>query len=138
MWGITILLFIEVSHNIYFNTKVAFNFNKYKTAVYREKDYSFFSSLIDSLEKKFPGEEIWVAAPGDNFYYYSATYRGHKGIADAANLKNNFPAAKRKTIFVFVLYDNEIAAYRDVLTTSNALPSARAGFTNFYVAELKP
>jgi hypothetical protein len=138
MWGISILLFIEVSHNIYFNTKVALNFKKYKTAVYREKDYSFFFSFIDSLEKQFPGKEIWAAAPGDNFYYYFATYRGHKGISDATNLKNNFPAAKRKTIFVFVLYDNEIAAYRDVLTTSNALLSGKAGFTNFYVAELKP
>ena len=138
MWSISILLFIEISHNIYFNTKVALNFKKHKTAVYREKDYSFFFSLIDSLEKQFPGEEIWVAAPGDNFYYYSATYLGNKGIADATNLKNIFPAAKRKTIFVFVLYDNEIAAYRDVLTTSDARLRGRAGFTNFYVAELKP
>ena len=138
MWSISILLFVEVSHNIYFNTKVVLNFKKHKTAVYREKDYSFFASLMDSLEKQFPREEIWVAAPGDNFYYYSAMYRGHKGIVDATNLRNNFPAAKRKAIFVFVLYDNEIAAYTDVLIKSDALLKGRAGFTNFYVAELEP
>ncbi|HEX6847415.1 MAG TPA: hypothetical protein VF144_10565 [Chitinophagaceae bacterium] len=135
IWSLCFLLFVEVSHNIYFNTKIAFNFKKYKSAVYREQDYSYFFSLIDSLEKKYPREEIWVSGPGDNFYYYTATYLGHKGIADATNLKNDFPAPKRKTIFVFVLYDHEIATYQDVLTRSKALLSGRAGTTNFYVAE---
>jgi len=137
-WSLSILLFIEVSHNIYFNTKVAFNFKKYKNAVYREQDYSFFFSLMDSLEKQFPGEEIWVAGPGDNFYYYTATYLGHKGMADAANLKNSFQATKEKIIFVLVLYDNEIEAYKDALIKTGAQLNGKAGFTNFYVFELKP
>lgn len=137
-WSLSIFLFIEFSHNIYFHTKVAMNFNKYKSDVYREKDYSSFYFLIDSIEKKYPYEEIWVAAPGDNFYQYTGTYLGHKGIADAKVLKNGFPGVKKKTVFVLVLYDNEIAAYREALTKSGAKLAGRAGFTNFYVAELTP
>lgn len=117
---------------------MAINFNKYKSDVYREKDYSYFFFLIDSIEKKYPYEEIWVAAPGDNFYQYTGTYLGHKGIADANNLKNGFPAVKKKTVFVFVLYDNEVPAYNDALLKSGAKFAGKAGFTNFYVAELKP
>jgi len=138
IWSLSLLLFIEVSHNIYFNTKVALNFKKYKSAVYREQDYSYFFSLIDSLETKFPAERIWVAGPGDHFYYYTATYLGHKGIADAASLKNGFPKVQEKTIFIIVLYGNEIQSYRDILTKSNAQLCGKAGFTSFYLVELTP
>ena len=37
-----LVLFIEVTHNIYFNTKVAFNFKKYKSEVYRETGLRIF------------------------------------------------------------------------------------------------
>lgn len=137
-WCLSILLFIEVAHNIYFHTKVAFSFTKYKSAVYREKDYSMFFSLINDLEKKYEPGNIWVAAPGDNFYYYAATYLGHKGIANARALKKEFPLAMKKTAFVFVLYDSEIDLYSDILKNSSAELYAKTGFTNFYVAELNP
>jgi hypothetical protein len=59
-------------------------------------------------------------------------------MTDVASLKNSFPATKEKTIFVLVLYDNEVEAYRQVLIKSGAHLAGKAGFTNFYVFELKP
>jgi hypothetical protein len=137
-WMLAILLFIEVTHNIYFHTKVALNFKEYKSGVYREKDYSAFFSLIRDLEKKYEPDKIWVAAPGDDFYYYAATYLGHKGIANAKELKTGFPEAKTKTAFLFVLYDHEIAAHTNILEKTGAVLSLKVGFTNFYTAELGP
>jgi hypothetical protein len=136
--ALSLLLFIEVSHNIYFHTKVALNFKKYKSGVYREKDYSMFFSLMKNLEKKYQADEIWVAAPGDNFYYYTGTYLDHRGISNVADLKNNFPSVKKKTILVFVLYNNEVAAYNDFLLNNGAVLYGKAGFTNFYTIELNP
>ena len=42
------ILFVEVTHNIYFHRKVALNFKKYKSEVYREQDFSYFIKLIDN------------------------------------------------------------------------------------------
>jgi hypothetical protein len=117
---------------------VALNFKKYKSGVYREKDYSMFFSLMKNLEKKYQADEIWVAAPGDNFYYYTGTYLDHRGISNVADLKNNFPSVKKKTILVFVLYNNEVAAYNDFLLNNGAVLYGKAGFTNFYTIELNP
>ena len=43
-----LVLFIEIAHNIYFHSKVALNFKKYKSAVYREQDYAYYISLIEN------------------------------------------------------------------------------------------
>ena len=48
------ILFVEVTHNIYFHSKVALNFKKYKSAVYREQDYSYYISLIENIKDKYP------------------------------------------------------------------------------------
>lgn len=129
-------LFIEVSHNIYFHTKVALNFNEYKSAVYREQDYAYFFRLLPELEKKYPGYEIWSAAPGDDFYQYVATYLGHKGIADAATFKNKMNPPAKKTILVLTLYDHELGGYTHFLSRAKILSSAKLANSNYYVIEL--
>src|SRR5213075_1269072 len=109
-------LFVEVAHNIYFYTRVAANFKKYKSAVYREQDFSYYISLINGINEKYPGYEIWAAAPGDNFYSYLATYKGYIGIADAKRLKNDPPKVKTKTLLILMLYDHEIPEYSSFLS----------------------
>ena len=132
------ILFIEVSHNIYFHSKVALNFKKYKSAVYREQDYSYYISLIENIKDKYPDHEIWATAPGDNFYSYLATYHGYIGIADANNLKTNKVKVKTKTLLILMLYNHEINAYQNFLSGNTILYNERISNSNFYQIELKP
>ena len=132
------ILFVEVTHNIYFHGKVALDFKKYKSAVYREQDYSYYISLIENIKDKYPDHEIWATAPGDNFYSYLATYHGYIGIADANNLKTNMVKVKAKTLLILMLYDHEVNAYQNFLSESAILRSERVSNSNFYQIELKP
>lgn len=131
-------LFIEVTHNIYFHTKVALNFEKYKSAVYREQDYVYFFKLVDELEKKYPDHQIWAAAPGDDYYPYVATYKGHTGIMDPVTLKTKKPVIKKKTILAIMLYDHELASYNDFLSGSNILFTHKISYSNYFIIELLP
>jgi hypothetical protein len=137
-WCLSILLLIEVTHNVYFYTKVAINFTKYKSAVYREQDYSYFISLMNDIKNKYPGYEIWGSAPGDNFYQYLTTYKGYIGIADAANLKSNSLTVKNKTILALMLYDHEVDDYKSLLSSKIILQTDKKNNSNFYLIELKP
>jgi len=132
------ILFVEVTHNIYFHSKVAFNFKKYKSAVYREQDFSYYISLLENIKHKYPDHEIWATAPGDNFYSYLATYHGYIGIADATNLKTNRVKVKTRTVLILMLYDHEINAYQEFLSGNTILHSERVLNSNFYQIELKP
>lgn len=134
----SLALFIEITHTIYFHTKVALNFKKYKSTVYREQDYGYFFKLIDELEMKYPQHQIWAAAPGDDFYPYVATYKGHRGIMDGAALKTIKPVIKKKTILAIMLYDHEIESYNDFLSRSNVLSTHKIANSNYFVIELLP
>jgi hypothetical protein len=134
----SLTLFIEVAHNIYFHTKVALHFREYKSNVYREMDYVYFFKLIGELENKYPGYDIWAAAPGDDFYQYAATYYGHTGIKDAVSFKNNTINVKRKTILAFVLYDHEQSSYNGFLSRSKIKFTNKIQNSNYYIIELLP
>jgi len=131
-------LFVEITHNIYFHTKVALNFRKYKSEVYREQDYAYFFKLIDELEKKYQDHQIWAASPGDDFYPYVGTYKGHTGIMDAGALKTKKPIVKKRTILAIMLYDHEIDSYKDFLSHSNIKLTNKIANLNYYVIELVP
>lgn len=133
-----LLLFIEITHNIYFHSKVALNFKKYKSAVYREQDYAYYISLIENIKDKYPGHEIWAGASGDDFYSYLATYHGYIGIADAKILKNSTVKVKTKTILILMLYDHEVNAYQKFLSGSIILHTEKRANSNFYEIELIP
>ena len=132
------ILFVEVTHNIYFHGKVALDFKKYKSAVYREQDFSYYISLIENIKNIYPNHEIWATAPGDDFYSYLATYHGYIGIADANNLKTNTVKVKTNTLLILILYDHEVNAYQNFLSASTILHSERVSNSNFYQIELKP
>jgi hypothetical protein len=132
-----LFLFIEVTHNIYFHTKVAFNFRKYKSEAFREQDYVYFFKLIKELEKKYPDHDIWTASSGDDFYPYVGTYYGHTGIMDAVTLKNPIQV-KKKTILALVLYDHELGSYNDLLSRSKIEFTHKVDNSNYYIIELLP
>lgn len=134
----SLALFVEITHNIYFHTKVALNFGKYKSEVYREQDYAYFFKLIDELEKKYPDHQIWAAAPGDDYYPYVATYKGHTGIMDGGALKTKKPIVKKRTILAIMLYDHEIPSFKDFLSRSNIKRTKKIADSNFYIIELLP
>ncbi|TAL45629.1 MAG: hypothetical protein EPN92_07295 [Chitinophagaceae bacterium] len=106
------LLFIEITHNIYFNTKVALSFNHYKSTNYKQQDYAYFNRLIDSVMKENPGVEILAAADSDHFHPYMATYLNQKGIFDGINLNKGLPQVKKKTILLMMLYEKELTDYQ--------------------------
>ena len=137
-WVCLLVLFFEVTHNIYFHTKVAFNFKGYKSSVYREQDYSYYISLINEIGKKYPGYEIWAAAPGDNFYQYLATYYGYKGIADARSFKDHAIKVSNNILLILVLFDHEMEAYNSFLNSARILQQGKRHNSNFFVIELKP
>jgi len=132
------ILFVEVTHNIYFHSKVALNFKKYKSAVYREQDFSYYISLIENIKDKYPDHEIWAKATGDDFYSYLATYHGYIGLADANNLKTNTVKVKTKTLLILMLYDHEVNAYQDFLSGNTILHNEKILNNNFYQIELQP
>jgi len=133
-----LFLFIEVTHNIYFHTKVAFNFKKYKSEVFREQDYVYFFRLMDELEKKYPTHDIWAAASGDDFYPYTATYKRHIGIMDAAAFKTKTISVKKKTILALMLYDHDVEFYKDFLSRSKIEFTHKIANSNYYIIELLP
>ena len=93
--ALAIFLLVEITHNLYFHTKVALNYKTYKSAVFREQDYNYFDKLLPQLQKDYHGYDILVAAPDDNYYYHTASYHGHKGIEDATPLKLGQPIVKK-------------------------------------------
>ena len=133
-----VILFIEVSHSIYFQTKVAFNFKEYKSAVYREQDYNYFNKLLPKLEKEYPDHEILVAAPGDDFYTYTAAYFGKKGIFDGNNIKQQLPKVKTKSLLVVMLYNNELDSFQNFILNPNVRKIQQVDYSNFYQVEIIP
>lgn len=138
IFGFAALLFIEVSHNIYFNTKVAINFREYKSAHYKELDFAYFNSLIDSVIKKNPDADIVVASDNDHFNPYTAAFLDKKGIFDGANLNRTLPKVKKRTILLVVLYDYELPAYNSFLSNNNVQFLKRVLSSNYYMMELTP
>jgi hypothetical protein len=136
--GFSLILFTEITHNIYFHTKVTFNFEKYKSEVFREQDYVYFFKLVKQLERDYPDHAIWSTSSGDFFYQYTATYFGHTGISDVASFKNKPIKVNKKTILTFMLYDHEIPEYSEFLSRSNILFTKKIDNSNNYIIELLP
>jgi len=138
VFAFSALLFIEVGHNIYFNTKVAFNFREYKSTHYKELDFAYFNSLIDSVIKKNPDADIIVASDNDHFNPYTAAFLNKKGVFDGINLNEKLPQVKKRTILLLVIYDYELPAYNSFLSNNNVQFLNRVLSSNYYMMELNP
>ena len=132
------LLFIEISHSIYFHTKVALNFDKHRSATYKEADYVYFNKMMQTMVNDNPGIDIITVSDGDEFYPLMTSYLRRKGIYDGYNLIKSLPAVKQRTILVFALYDPEMTIYQPFLTEQKAQLLSRVNNVNFYRVDLHP
>jgi hypothetical protein len=135
---LSILLLIEVAHNIYFHAKVAFDPRKYEVAPYEEIDYTYFSNTLKKLSQENTNTDFLIVAESDDFFRLMGTYLGHKGIYDGKNLVKELPAIKKSTKIIFALYDNELPPYRQFLEKQNAILLDRVNGVNFYSVTLQP
>ena len=88
----SILLFIEITHNIYFHTKAAFNPAKYSltpTENPENPDDDYFIRTLQTTERNNPGAEIYVVADNDDMYPWRANYCRHKGNYDGFNFADS-------------------------------------------------
>ena len=138
VYGLSGLLFIEITHNIYFHTKVALNFNRYKSSRYQEADYDYFVKLVQLLARNNPEAAIWVAADKDWYYPLMASYLGYKGIFDSIDLNKKFPVVKKKTILVIALYNQGMANYQPFFSNKSVQFIKRVAEGNFYFLVLNP
>jgi len=136
--GVSILLFIEISHNIYLHTKVILQPAKYKAAPLEELDYVYFIDLVNMLKKNNPEAQLYVVSDNDEMYLLTANYLGHKGIYDGYNFLKNLPVVKKRTILILPLYDNQVSTYRPFLATQNAQLLNRVNGVNFYRIDIAP
>ena len=105
---LSLLLLIEVTHNIYFHTKVAFDPRKYDVAPYEEIDYTYFSDTLKTLSRENDNTDFLIITESDDFFRLMGTYLGHKGIYNGKNLVDELPPIKKRTKIIFALYDNEL------------------------------
>jgi len=132
------MLFIEVAHSIYFHSKVALNFSKYRTATYKEADYVYFSEMMKPVIHDNQGTDILVAAESDEFYPLMGSYLGQKGIYDGQHFFNSFPEIKKKTIIIFALYDPELLKYQEFIAIHKGYLIDKVNGVNFYRVDLHP
>src|SRR4030095_7827315 len=135
---LSLLLFIELGHNIYFHTKVAIAPSKYQVAPYEEADYTYFTHTLESLKRDNPDTELLIVAESDDFFPLMAAYFDHKGIYDGRNLLKELPQVKKKTMIIFTLYDNELTPYKEILATHNASLLNQVNGVSFYIMTLEP
>ena len=133
---LSLLLFIEVSHNIYFNFKVALGFDKYRSATYKEPDYVYFAEMIQPLIQQNPNTDIFILSHSDEFYPLMGSYMGLKGVYDGKNLIRNLSTVKKKSIMILALYDPELHIYQSFLNSQKAQSINRVNGVNFYRVDL--
>lgn len=134
----SLLLFTEIMHNIYFNTKLVTNFDRYKAASFEDPDYVYFSKMCSRIIQDNPDSEILVVSDGDEFFKLMAAYLGQKGVYDGFNFIKSVPEVEKKTILIIALYDNEMIGYQGFLSSQNAKLINRVNGVNFYRTDLLP
>jgi len=135
---LSLLLFIEVAHNLYFYTKVATTPDKYSMAPYEEADYTWFTHTLKSLSRENADADFLIVAGSDDFFPLMAAYYGHKGIYNGQALVKTLPAVKKKTIILFALYEYELAVYDSFFKNKNAVLLNKLNGVNFYQLIIMP
>jgi hypothetical protein len=133
---LSLILLIEVSHNIYFNTKIAFGFDKYRKAAYKEPDYIYFSEMIQPFIHQYPDRDILILSHSDEFYPLMGSYLGLKGIYNGENLIRNASIMKEGTVLILALYDPELPIYQSFLNSQKARLINRVNGVNFYRVDI--
>jgi hypothetical protein len=138
LYSFSFLLFIEITHNLYFHTRVVLQFNKYKNEVYREQDYNYFNSLLFDLKRNNPDSDILTAASGDDYYPCTAVYYGGKGIFDPLSLVQKLPSVRKESFLIIMIYDPHLENFKPLLSNPGIRKLQRVGNSNFYLLKLNP
>jgi hypothetical protein len=138
VFSFSLLLFIEITHSIYFHTKVALNFDKHRSATYKEADYVYFNKMIGSIDTADPDAEILIISDGDEFYPLLGSFLGYKGIYNGLELTRSVYSIKKKSILILALYDPELPAYQSFLSEQKAKLLDRVNNVNFYRVDIAP
>lgn len=133
----SLVLFIEVTHNIYFQAKTMTSPGKF-VSPYEEQDYIYFINLLRSSARDNPGAEIYVIADNDELFLLLTNYLGYKGVYDGFNLIKTLPHVKRKAILILALYSNQLADYRPFITAQHARFLTEINQVSFYTVDLLP
>lgn len=135
---LSLLLLVEVAHNIYFHTKVALDPAKYQVAPYEEPDYTYFTQTLESFNREYPDTDFLIISESDDFFPLMAAYLGRKGIYDGQKFIKQLPEIKKKTLVIFTLYDNELMPYQEFLANQKAMLLNKVNGVNFYTVTLEP
>ena len=138
VFAFSLLLFIEIAHSIYFNTKFVLRFDENKSAGYKDPDYVYFGAMCKDLIRDNPGTEVIVASDGDEYFRLVAAYNAQKGLYDGINLLKSLPEIKRKTILIIAIYDKDVPVYQAFLSSHNAKLINSINKANFYRIDLIP
>lgn len=137
IFGFSLLLFIEVTHGIYFNSKVTTHPARY-SAPEEMPDYVYFISLMNSLAHENPDADIYVVSDTDDFFPLATNYLGYKGIYDGKNMLKRLPKIKRKTKLILALYEWELEEYRPFIAAHNGQFLKMVVWVYFYRIDLSP
>lgn len=137
-FGLSSLLLIEISHNIYFHTKVLLYPDKYNAAPFEEPDYTYFFKLAEGFNKNYTDSQLWVISDYDVDFLLTATFFGHKGIYDGFKVLEKPLKVKKKTILILPLYDPQLPEYSQFLFLHKAQFLERINEVNFYRIVLYP
>lgn len=137
-YTLSFLVFVEITHSIYFNSKVIFNFNKYRTETYKEPDYVYFTDMIKPVIRNNPDTDIYVLSHSDEFYPLMGSYLGLKGIDNGEEFIKTFSLAKKKSILILALYDPELPVYQNFLNENKAQLIDRINNVNLYRVDFIP
>lgn len=132
----SVVMFIEISHSIYFHTKVIFNFRKYQHE-YADRTNQYFGSLIDFLDKEYKGYDVLISSE-DDFFPCMALYHNKKGIFDSENLNNSLPKVKTKSILIVIRWVDDKDAFKKFLLNKGVRKLNRVESSEFYMIELYP
>jgi len=131
-------LLAEIAHTVYFNSKLVVSFDKYKSAVSREKDYRYMIRLIKETEVNKPGYDIMTAGYRDAYFGYIGTYMGHYGISDPVSFNDHLPAVKRKTILLVMIYHEDKPGFKEFFDKNAVREVKSLNESSFYTVEINP
>jgi hypothetical protein len=117
---------------------VALNFDKHRSATYKEADYVYFNKMIEPIGRANPDAEILVMSDGDEFYPLMGSFLGYKGVYNGFALTRSLSVIKKKTILVLALYDPELPGYQPFLIEQKAQLIDRVNGVNFYRVNVSP
>lgn len=105
------LMCLNSLHQVYFSTKVAFDFRDQKNSLQRDKDYVFVESYLLQAMRDNPGKEVLVTSV-DRYFPLMASVHGAKGVKDEYNINKISSVVTKPSILITVITPEQLEQYR--------------------------